>query len=358
MRKMMLWTCLASVLIALVALSPGQEPRPKPTPLNAPPRLRVTLPWGLVVSYPVEMLWAGPSISTTQFASLLRDFDRDAEVEWDASTGVLNATVDRHQVSLFLRERTLIFDKAALDVDQRLIEARGQIYITLNVLDTVLARFEHVETNIESLLKRYRPEEPQMEESAPQPSLVDPGASDVEPVDSRALQEMLRVWSGRDDIALARIETDLRLVAGPLASRKTIVLDPRVLSDSMVSRVRTEEVIPDPPDLTLQIARRTSDLLADHPAVKIVLTREDGSTPTPAERVEAVNTSGAKALVTLALSWSEFPEIGGYQLYTIHQAVDPQGLELGSRMYRSPELGARLESAYIPYQHMSLVLSR
>ncbi len=351
MRRIGHRTFLTAIFFLTFCLVNAQEPAPKPTPADPTPRLRVTLPWGLVVTYPAEILWPGPCISTTQFGNLLKALDPKTEVNWDAATGVFSAKTSRHDLSLFLREDTLVFDKQALDIDHRLIEARGQIYLSLAVLDDILSRFDHVDTNIAALLDLYGQNIPEQSSGEPAtPVLHDPGPRGVAPINTDAVRELLEIWSGEKGINLARIESDLRLAAGPLADRRTIVIDPRrlLITDNM----RAGNVTTDPPDISLAIAKRCRELLADSPVVQIVLTREDDD-PSLNERVEAINTSGAKALVVIELDWSRYDNISGYGLYSVHQAVDPQSL----RHVDGPA-NLRLERAYQPYQHMSLALTR
>ncbi len=352
MRPLWQRAFLTAIFALTLCAAHAQEPAPKPTPLNAPPQLRVTLPWGLVVTYPAEILWAGPCISTTQFGNLLKALDPKAEINWDAATGVLTAMVKKHNLSLFIRENTLVFDKKALDIDHRLIEARGQIYLSLAVLDDILSHFDHIETNIPTLLDLYGQNKTELpSDETPPKTLQDPGPQGVTPINTNALRELLEIWSGEKNITLARIESDLRLAAAPLADRRTIVIDPRrlVITDNM----RAGGVTSDPPDISLAVAKRCRDLLADSPAVQIVLTREDEKEPDSRQRVETINTSGAKALIAIELDWSRFDNISGYGLYTVHQAVDPQSLKRADDPARM-----RLERAYLPYQHMSLALTR
>jgi N-acetylmuramoyl-L-alanine amidase len=90
-----------------------------------------------------------------------------------------------------------------------------------------------------------------------------------------------------------------------------------------------------------------------------VLTRSTGKAAgTLDERVNAINTAGAKALVCLRFDWSEYPENSGYRIYAMHEAVDPEALQL--RGAPDAPAGPALPQAlaYLPYENASLVLAR
>ncbi|NQU42172.1 N-acetylmuramoyl-L-alanine amidase [bacterium] len=307
------------------------------------------------MAYAVENLSGGLYLSVSRTNELLRRIDPMAEIRWDAVTGLYRAQVQDKEFSLFRDRAVVVYNQALIDTDRPLLAARGQVFVPLSSLAEMLKRLEGVESNTAALLGPERPgpvETPPVS-LLPQIDTTAPG------VNMGSLVETFRLISGGENLSEDEVRQDFRLGARPLLARKVVVLDPEIVRASAES----EAALPRPGDsreegvdLTLRIAERCRALLVDNPSISVVLTRDSlGASPSQPERLAVINGSGAKALISLRYDWSDFSENSGYRLFTVHEAVDPEGRRYHGRHEEPWRLP--LEVQYVPYENLSLALA-
>jgi N-acetylmuramoyl-L-alanine amidase len=316
-------------------------------------------------SWPVELLGVQYYVSRPHATELLRFLDPELRVSWDPSTGIFRAESSTRSFSLTRQDNYLIFNNAMIETPGRLVAARGQIFVPLSSLFEILRRLGDVRSNIQDFLRE-----------APAPGAgdaVDAGdgedrlplylPGEAPGVDIRSIVDSIALISGEKATPSADFNAQLRLAAKPLLERQTIVIDPqprslRIALDGDEGMARPGTAADPGPDLTLRIARRCREILAQHQSVRIVLTRENQYEAPPLdERLRVINGSDARALICLRVDQSPFPENRGYRIHVAHRAVDPEGMQFYSVKRQKP--GALpLSAQYTPYDNLSLVFSR
>jgi N-acetylmuramoyl-L-alanine amidase len=325
----------------------------------APPRaeaeaLQVTAPSGAVLTYPIYTLRGTRHVAINHFSEMLRAVDPEARIRWNATTGVYEATALGVSFSLFREQSVLICNNALIETREPLAVARGQVFVPLDSLDKVLQRFENVRSNISELAASTVPAGPDASEAERGPNALQPVAP-TPTVDFKALFPLSAPTQGSSDTPQPDLERDLRHAVRPLVERDTIVIDPQ--PPGLPERADGVDEGNVGADLTLRVAERCRDILASRPGVTVVLTRESETrNPSVPERLKIANSPGAKALVCLRMDASPFPDKRGFRLYTVHEAVDPEGRRYHGRQDIPGALPQ--SSAYLPYQNVSLVLAQ
>jgi len=314
--------------------------------------LRVTLPSGAEQTCPVEGVGLGLYISRPRLDDVFRAVDPKVEAAWDASSGIYRVKMEGRDFSLFRDRSILLYNQAIIETAASLKVARGQVFIPLGSVDQILRRLDGVQSNAGTLLESSP--------GGPAPTPGGPGGSSEMPgelrsVDISGLVESLRPTGGESALTKTQFEQDIRRAAQRLLARKTILIDPEASPAPSGAFPRPGE---DPGrDLTFRVAKRCQEILSANTSLRIELTRDSASAaPLLKERLQKVNTSGAKALICLRVDESAFPANAGYRLFTVHEAVDPEGRRYHSGTGRPDQLPPQVQ--YLPFENVSLVLGR
>ncbi|HBF35205.1 TPA: hypothetical protein DDW35_11660 [Candidatus Sumerlaeota bacterium] len=221
--------------------------------------------------------------------------------------------------------------------------------------------------------------------ATPTPNITPPPILPTQSEETKAaninvLLEDAKKGSNNANITKSQLQNNLSSAAQYLQARHTIVIDtealpvtydalkaPDLLSTKKNGSQKTDDTLPLnprtgadtnlPADLTFKIAQRCQEILASNDSIQIVLTRgQSDESTTPAQRLERIKQAQAKALVCLRIDQSPHASLSGYRIFTVHTAVDPQGLTYASRS-GSPD-SFPSEAQYVPFQNMSLALAR
>jgi len=315
--------------------------------------LRVTLPSGAEQTCPVEGVGLGLYISRPRLDDVLRAVDPKVEATWDASSGIYHVKMGGRDFSLFRDRSILLYNQAIIETGASLKVARGQVFIPLGSVDQILRRLDGVQSNAGTLLESLPGGPVPTPASGPGGSSETPG--ELRAVDISGLVESLRPTGGESALTKTQFEQDIRQAAQRLLARKTILIDPQASPAPSGAFPRPGE---DPgPDLTFRVAKRCQEILSANTSLRIELTRDSPSAaPLLKERLQKVNTSGAKALICLRMDESTFPANAGYRLFTVHEAVDPEGRRYHAGTGKPDQLPPQVQ--YLPFENVSLVLAR
>jgi len=316
--------------------------------------LRVAVPSGAVLTYPIYTLRGMRHVAINHVSEMLRAIDPDARIRWNATTGVYEAAALGVSFSLFREQSVLVCNNALIETQAPLAVARGQVFVPLDSLDRILQRFENVRSNLSELAASTTSAGLDAWSLEKTPSPLQPDAP-TSTIDLKALFPLSAPVQDSSDTPQPDLERDLRHAVRPLVERDTIVIDPQ--PPGLPERADGVDEGNVGADLTLRVAQRCRDILASRPGVTVVLTRESGTrSPSVPERLRIVNTPGAKALICLRMDASPFPDKQGFRLYTVHEAVDPEG----RRYHGRQDIPGALPqpSVYLPYQNVSLVLAQ
>lgn len=335
-------------------------------PIEQPQKVRFTLPWGIVVSYPVEYIGdAGACISRDNTSKFFHTLEPKSEITWNPSEGLYHVKLSTHLFTLYRDLRLIVFDNNMEKCLHPLQEKAGEIFVPLSSLKPLLSLIPGLEHNISTILEYKAPpeiKEVTVVEAQPSAMSMLPSARSkpMSENDMRIIEATQSAFARETNQERQVINEGLRRSANLMTERRTIILDPQPYVDLQHNPTigsASNDMIPDPPDITLSIAKRCRAILQRDGSLRVLLTRSPGdSASLPDERLRVANTANALGLVSLRLDWSPFAANRGYRFHTAHQSVDPNAFRNLDNIDTPEQLPA--DAAYMPHEEMSLFLAR
>lgn len=151
---------------------------------------------------------------------------------------------------------------------------------------------------------------------------------------------------GRYQIVQRR-KSDLQLLASQGAIRKVIV-DPDN-AESAAASSRAQQISA----LTLMIAQKVKSKL-ESKGFEAVLTRSDDQYVPAGKKLEIITGSNAQVLLSIRIGDTEFPDVSGYRILYVSDAVDYAAAKPGEREQNAL---FPLELSYLAFQEKNKVLS-
>jgi N-acetylmuramoyl-L-alanine amidase len=338
---------LAMLLFASAILAQAQTP-------EAPTPLRITTPTGNSFEYPVTLIGNSPCVSIAQATDLFRILDSRADAQWDASAGTFSASILRQSFVLYQHQNLILYNNAVVEIEEPIVAARGQFYVPLSLLAKVLGALDGVESNASDWTTSVQATTPDASQPAvPPPVGLDTSATgDV----NRAVEQ--------SDLPVARAvvpqpdpQKDPIFAARKLVGRHTIAIDPQAYMLPAISGEETSGTEDMSTTVTYAIAERCRDFLSEQPMLQVVITRTSVNEVVNTEqRLSRAKIPDAMLLVCLRLDTSRFRNNCGYRLFTMHEAIDPEGRRYDANAALPGSDAGRF--SYLPFENVSLTFAK
>ena len=346
--------------------------------------LEATIGGNVSVSYPVQQIGPEHYLSISNLKEFFRTIDPTVTSKWDASTGIFTATLRGKTVTFYQDRNELRVGDSIIDA-KPLLATRGQSFVPLSSLERVLRTLPDIQTNLSRFVSPDTSDTsaPPAAGATAAPSPASGGLDEIpalpgigpptsptpltRTVDPQTARSLLarRVFildpQGIDTLAKATTVTSATATANTPSTTTAVTAELPPIPTADTSETEPTTSTEPNLELTVRVAERCREILEANPSVRVVLTipasPTGASTATaplsPEQRVQTVNSAQGKALISLRLDSSPFPNIAGYRIFTTtppsRASLDAAPVPTGSP---SPE------TSYFPYQDFSESLGR